>query len=152
MGFFKNIGASYEYLYDLMEFKPFPSVDVGSYERNPGDVVEKDIIKEESGFCIKIRRERQKRARTLRFSYVDIIRTIEKETPGLKNEKISRIAFTNAYIYNVPDYRGKSIIMHVDFGDKIASSGQSFNGNFSVYQYSHSYFLGHKFEYEYSLI
>ena len=74
MGFFKNVGVSYEYLYDLMSFDPMQTSDIGSYEQDPGDVVEKAIIKEKSGFCIRIRRERQKRARLLRFSYADIIR------------------------------------------------------------------------------
>lgn len=147
MGFFKNIGVSYEYLYDLMEFDLLRSSDIGSYEQDPGFVVEKDIIKEKEGFCIKIRRERQKRARTLRFSYIDIIRLIEAETPGLKNEKISRIVFASAYVHNAAGYRGKSIVMRVDFGDKVASRGNGFFiSMFSpVYQYTHQYLLGHKF-------
>ena len=45
MGFFKNIGVSYEYLYDLMSFDPMKESDIGSYEQDPGDVVEKAIIK-----------------------------------------------------------------------------------------------------------
>ena len=147
MGFFKNIGVSYEYLYDLMEFDPFPSGDIGSYEPDPGEVVEKAIIKEKSGFCIRIRRKKQKRARLLRFSYIDIIRLIEAETPGLKNEKISRIVFTPAYIFNTAGYSGKSIFMRIDFGDTLASR---VNGFFTsmfnpIYQHTHQYFLGHKF-------
>ena len=132
MGFFKNIGVSYEYLYDLMKFDSFHSNDIGSYEPDPGEVVEKDIIKEKSGFCIRIRREKQKRARLLRFSYIDIIRLIEAETPGLKNEKISRIVFTPAYIFNTAGYSGKSILMRIDFGAP-------------THHYTHQYFFGHKF-------
>ena len=134
MGFFKNIGVSYEYLYDLMSFDPMKGSDIGSYEPDPGEVVEKDIIKEKSGFCIRIRREKQKRARLLRFSYIDIIRIIENETPGLmlKNEKILSIRFTAAYIYHTAGYCGKSIIMYIDFGTP-------------TYQYTHQYFFGHKF-------
>ena len=131
MGFFKNIGVSYEYLYDLMEFDFFHSNDIGSYEPDPGEVVEKDIIKEKSGFCIRIRRKKQKRARLLRFSYIDIIRLIESETPGLENEKILRIRFTAAYIYHTAGYCGKSIIMYIDFG--------------APTYHTHQYFLGHKF-------
>lgn len=149
MGFFKNIGVSYEYLYDLMEFDPLRSSDVGSYEQDPGEVVEKAIIKEKEGFCIKIRREKQKRARLLRFSYADIIRTIENETPGLKNEKISRIIFASAYVYNTAGYRGKSIIMRIDSGDEIAHWENSSTSKItaSVYQYTHQYLLGHKFHF-----
>ena len=153
MGFFKNVGVSYEYLYDLMSFDPMQTSDIGSYEQDPGFVVEKAILKEKEGFCIKIRRERQKRARLLRFSYADIIRVIESETPGLKNEKISRIIFASAYIYNTSGYRGKSIFMRVDFGDKIVSSYST--GDLwalmestvlsPIYQYTHQYLLGHKF-------
>ena len=147
MGFFNNIGVSYEYLYDLMEFDPLPTVDIGSYDLDPGEVVEKAIVKEKSGFCIRIRREKQKRARLLRFSYIDIIRLIETENPDLKNEKISRIVFSPAYIYNTFGYRGKSICMRIDFGDKVASRGNGFFiSMFSpVYQYTHQYLLGHKF-------
>lgn len=145
MGFFKNIGVSYEYLYDLMEFDPLRSSDIGSYEQDPGEVVEKAIIKEKEGFCIKIRREKQKRARLLRFSYADIIRTIENETPGLKNEKISRIIFASAYVYNTAGYRGKSIIMRIDFGDEIAHWENSSTSKItaSVYQHTRQYFFGH---------
>ena len=153
MGFFKNIGVSYEYLYDLMSFDSTQTSDIGSYEPDLGEVVEKAIIKEKEGFCIKIRRERQKRARLLRFSYADIIRIIENETPGLKNEKISRIIFTSTYIYNTSGYRGKSIIMRIDFGDKIAPLYNT--GDLwtlmestvfsSIYQHTHQYLLGHKF-------
>ena len=153
MGFFKNIGVSYEYLYDLMEFDSLPASDIGSYEPDPGEVVEKSIVKEKSGFCIRIRREKQKRTRMLRFSYIDIIRLIESETPGLKNEKISRIIFASAYIYNTSGYRGKSIFMRVDFGDKIVSSYST--GDLwalmestvlsPIYQHTHQYLLGHKF-------
>ena len=147
MGFFKNIGVSYEYLYDLMEFDPLRSSDIGSYEQDPGEVVEKAIIKEKEGFCIKIRREKQKRARLLRFSYIDIIRLIEAETPGLKNEKISRIIFASAYVHNTAGYRGKSIIMRIDFGDEIAHWENSSTSKItaSVYQHTHQYLLGHKF-------
>ena len=153
MGFFKNIGVSYEYLYDLMEFDPLRSSDIGSYEQDPGEVVEKAIIKEKEGFCIKIRREKQKRARLLRFSYIDIIRLIEAETPGLKNEKISRIIFASAYVHNTDGYRGKAIFMRIDFGDKIGSPYST--GDlwtlmestvfFPIYQHTHQYLLGHKF-------
>ena len=153
MGFFKNVGVSYEYLYDLMSFDPMQASDIGSYEPDTGDVVEKAIIKEKSGFCIRIRREKQKRARTLRFSYADIIRIIENETPGLKNEKISRIIFASTYVHNTAGYRGKSIIMRVDFGDKIApsySTGSLWSLMEStvfspIYQHTHQYLLGHKF-------
>ena len=153
MGFFKNVGVSYEYLYDLMSFDSMQTSDIGSYEPDPGDVVEKAIIKEKEGFCIRIRREKQKRARLLRFSYANIIRTIENETPGIKNKKISRIIFASVYIYNTSGYRGKSIIMRVDFGDKIApsySTGSLWtlmeSTVFSpIYQYTHQYLLGHKF-------
>ena len=146
MGFFKNIGVSYEYLYDLMEFDPLRSSDIGSYEQDPGEVVEKAIIKEKEGFCIKIRREKQKRARLLRFSYIDIIRLIEAETPGLKNEKISRIIFASAYVHNTAGYRGKSIIMRIDFGNKVASRVNGFLEELSpIYQHTHQYLLGHKF-------
>ena len=147
MGFFKNIGISYEYLYDLMSFDSMNESDIGSYEQDPGFVVEKAIVKEKEGFCIRIRREKQKRARLLRFSYADIIRTIENKTPELKNEKISRIVFTSAYVYNTAGYQGKAIIMRIDFGDKVASRVNSFfTSMFSpVYQYTHQYFLGHKF-------
>ena len=147
MGFFKNIGVSYEYLYDLMSFDPMKESDIGSYEPDPGDVVEKAIIKEKEGFCIRIRREKQKRARLLRFSYADIIRIIENETPGLKNEKISRIIFASAYVYNTAGYHGKAIFMRVDFGDKIARWENSSTSKItaSVYQYTHQYLLGHKF-------
>ena len=85
--------------------------------------------------------------RLLRFSYADIIRVIENETPGLKNEKISRIIFASAYVHNTAGYRGKSIIMRVDFGDEIArwenSSASKITA--SVYQHTHQYLLGHKF-------
>ena len=153
MGFFKNVGVSYEYLYDLMSFDPMQTSDIGSYEQDPGLVVEKAIIKEKEGFCIKIRREKQKRARLLRFSYADIIRVIENETPNLKNEKISRIVFASAYVYNTAGYHGKAIIMRVDFGDKMVppySTGGLWtlmeSTVFSpVYQHTHQYFLGHKF-------
>ena len=147
MGFFKNIGVSYEYLYDLMNFDPMQTSDIGSYEPDPGDVVEKAIIKEKEGFCIKIRRERQKRARLLRFSYADIIRTIENKTPDLKNEKISRIIFASAYVHNTAGYRGKAIIMRVDFGDEIVRWENSSTSKIiaSVYQHTHQYLLGHKF-------
>ena len=147
MGFFKNIGVSYEYLYDLMSFDSMQTSDIGSYEQDPGFVVEKAIIKEKEGFCIKIRRERQKRARVLRFSYADIIRTIENETPNLKNEKISRIVFASAYVHNTAGYHGKAIFMRIDFGDKVASRGNGFFiSMFSpIYQTSHQYLLGHKF-------
>ena len=145
MGFFKNIGASYEYLYDFMSFDSALANDIDLYEPDPGIVVEKNIIKEKSGFCIRIRREKQKRARTLRFSYIDIIRLIEAETPYLKNEKISRIVFTCAYIYNTPGYRGKSILMRVDFGDEIARWENSSTSKItaSVYQHTRQYFFGH---------
>ena len=145
MGFFKNVGASYEYLYDLMSFDSALANDIGSYEPDPGEVVEKAIIKEKSGFCIRIRRRKQKRARLLRFSYIDIIRLIEAETPDLKNEKISRIVFTSAYIYNTPGYSGKSILMRVDFGDEIARWENSSTSKItaSVYQYTRQYFFGH---------
>ena len=153
MGFFKNVGISYEYLYDLMSFDPMQTSDIGSYEQDPGFVVEKAIIKEKEGFCIRIRREKQKRARLLRFSYADIIRTIENETPNLKNEKISRIVFTSAYIYNTAGYQGKSIFMRVDFGDKMTppySTSDIWTLMEStvfapIYQTSHQYLLGHKF-------
>ena len=147
MGFFKNIGVSYEYLYDLMSFDSMQTSDIGSYEQDPGFVVEKAIIKEKEGFCIKIRRERQKRARALRFSYIHIIRLIEAETPGLKNEKISRIVFASAYVHNTAGYRGKSIVMRVDFDDEIARWENSSTSKItaSVYQYTHQYLLGHKF-------
>ena len=147
MGFFKNVGVSYEYLYDLMEFDPLRSSDIRSYEQDPGEVVEKAIIKEKEGFCIKIRREKQKRARLLRFSYADIIRTIENKTPGLKNEKISRIIFASSYVHNTAGYRGKSISMRIDFGDEIAHWENSSTSKItaSVYQYTHQYLLGHKF-------
>ena len=147
MGFFKNVGVSYEYLYDLMSFDSMQTSDIGSYEQDPGDVVEKAIIKEKSGFCIRIRRERQKRARTLRFSYIDIIRLIEAETSGLKNEKISRIVFASAYVHNTAGYRGKSIVMRVDFDDEIARWENSSTSKItaSVYQHTHQYLLGHKF-------
>ena len=131
MGFFKNIGASYEYLYDLMCFDHAYTRDIGSYESDPGEVVEKTIMKEKSGFCIRIRRERQKRARTLRFSYIDIIKIIENETPELKDKKILGIRFIGSYIYNTIGYRGKSTIIYIDFGDP-------------TYQYTYQYFLGHK--------
>ena len=49
MGFFKNISVSYEYLYDLMEFDPFPASDIGSYEPDPGEVVEKKYHKRKIG-------------------------------------------------------------------------------------------------------
>ena len=91
MGFFKNVGVSYEYLYDLMSFDPMKESDIGSYEQDPGFVVEKAIIKEKEGFCIKIRREKQKRARLLRFSYADIIRIIENETPVSKMKKYQEL-------------------------------------------------------------
>ena len=147
MGFFKNVGVFYEHLYDLMSFNPMQTSDIGSYEQDPGLVVEKVIIKEKEGFCIKIRRKRIKRVRLLRFSYADIIRLIESETPGLKNEKISRIIFASAYVHNTAGYRGKSIIMRVDFGDEIArwenSSASKITA--SVYQHTHQYLLGHKF-------
>ena len=153
MGFFKNVGVSYEYLYDLMSFNPMKESDIGSYEQDPGDVVEKAIIKEKEGFCIKIRRERQKRARLLRFSYADIIRTIENETPNLKNEKISRIVFTSAYVHHTAGYHGKAIFMRIDFGDKMAppySSGDLWTLMEStifapIYQTTHQYLFGHKF-------
>ena len=127
--------------------------DIGSYEQDPGDVVEKAIIKEKEGFCIKIRRERQKRARLLRFSYADIIRTIENETPNLKNEKISRIVFTSAYVHHTAGYHGKAIFMRIDFGDKMAppySSGDLWTLMEStifapIYQTTHQYLFGHKF-------
>ena len=91
--------------------------------------------------------------RLLRFSYADIIRVIENETPGLKNEKISRIVFASAYVHNTAGYRGKSIIMRVDFGDKMAppyGSGDLWtlmeSTVFSpIYQHTHQYLLGHKF-------
>ena len=155
MGFFKNIGVSYEYLYDLMSFDPMQTSDIGSYEQDPGFVVEKAIIKEKEGFCIRIRREKQKRARLLRFSYADIIRIIENETPGLKNEKISRIIFASAYVHNTAGYHGKAIFMRVDFGDKMVppySTGDLWTlmestvfSPISIYQYTHQYLLGHKF-------
>ena len=153
MGFFKNVGVSYEYLYDLMSFAPMQTSDIGSYEQDLGDVVEKTIIKEKEGFCIRIRREKQKRARLLRFSYADIIRAIENETPNLKNEKISRIIFASAYVHNTAGYRGKAISMRVDFGDKMAppySSGDLWTLMEStifapIYQTTHQYLLGHKF-------
>ena len=131
MGFFKNIGVSYEYLYDLMSFDHAYTRDIGSYESDPGEIVERAIVKEKSGFCIRIRRERQKRARTLRFSYIDIIRLIENETPKLKDEKILGIRFIGSYIYNTIGYRGKSTIIYIDFGDP-------------TYQYTYQYFLGHE--------
>lgn len=131
MGFFNNIGVSHEYLYDLMCFDHAYARDIGSYEPDPGEVVERAIVKEKSGFCIRIRRERQKRARTLRFSYIDIIRLIENETPKLKDEKILGIRFIGSYIYNTIGYRGKSTIIYIDFGDPF-------------YYYSHMYFLGHE--------
>lgn len=153
MGFFKNIGVSYEYLYDLMSFDPMNESDIGSYEQDPGFVVEKAIIKEKDGFCIRIRREKQKRARLLRFSYADIIRKIEKETPDLKNEKISRIVFASAYVYNIAGYCGKAIFMRVDFGDKMAPPYSTSDiwtlmesTVFSpIYQHTHQYLLGHEY-------
>ena len=153
MGFFKNIGVSYEYLYDLMSFDSTQTSDIGSYEQDSGFVVEKAIVKEKEGFCIRIRREKQKRARLLRFSYADIIRTIENETPNLKNEKISRIVFTSAYIYNTAGYQGKAIFMRVDFGDKMTppyNTGGIWTLMEStvfapIYQTTRQYLLGHKF-------
>ena len=153
MGFFKNIGVSYEYLYDLMSFDSTQTSDIGSYEQDPGFVVEKAIVKEKEGFCIRIRREKQKRARLLRFSYADIIRTIENETPNLKNEKISRIVFTSAYVYNTAGYQGKAIFMRVDFGDKMTSPYNT-GGIWTlmestvfapIYQTTRQNLLGHKF-------
>ena len=132
MGFFKNVGVSYEYLYDLMSFDHAYTRDIGSYESDPGIVVERAIVKEKSGFCIRIRRERQKRVRTLRFSYIDIIKIIENETPELKDKKILGIRFIGSYIYNTIGYRGKSTIIYIDFGDP-------------TYQYTYQYFLGHKY-------
>ena len=132
MGFFNNIGVSYEYLYDLMSFDHAYTRDIGSYESDPGIVVERAIVKEKSGFCIRIRRERQKRARTLRFSYIDVIKIIENETPGLKDKKILGIRFIGSYIYNTIGYRGKSTIIYIDFGDP-------------TYQCTYQYFLGHKY-------
>ena len=147
MGFFKNIGISYEYLYDLMSFDSICVSDIGSYEPDPGAVVENAIVKEKSGFCIRIRRKGQKRARTLRFSYIDIIRLIETETPELKDKKISRILFSPSYIHNTAGYSGKSIFMRIDFGDLIAGSTSGFLPTLfpPTYQDSHLYILGHKY-------
>ena len=147
MGFFKNIGVSYEYLYDLMSFDSVLVSDIGSYEPDPGEVVEQAIIKEKAGFCIRIRRKKQKRARLLRFLYMDIIRLIEAETPGLKNEKISRILFSPSYVHNTAGYSGKSIFMRIDFGDLIAGSTSGFLPTLfpPTYQDSHLYILGHKY-------
>lgn len=147
MGFFKNIGVSYEYLYDLMSFDSTFVSDIGSYEPNSRAVVENTIVKEKSGFCIRIRRKGQKRARTLRFSYIDIIRLIETETPELKDKKISRILFSPSYIHNTTGYSGKSIFMRIDFGDLITGSTNGFLPTLfpPTYQVSHLYILGHKY-------
>lgn len=149
MGFFKNVGVSYEYLYDLMHFGPVPG-DINLFESDLGDVVEEAIIKEKTGFCIRIKRKKQKRASILRFSYTDIIRVIENETPNLKNKKISEIVFPSSFIRHTAGYSGKSILMLINFGDTLASRVNGFSTSiFSpIYQHSHVYHmytLGHKF-------